>query len=320
MILLGHQKQNHLRTKQYQKAKIEGGRNAIVKSLIPPLSRSIKEQFRDEVALLENLKHKNILTLYGHREDGENFSILTEFYDQSLREYLDIYHRNHLKSKKFFSFAKQAVSAIVYIHREEVIHQDIRSHNFFLTASGVLKLAEFDRAKITFGTDSVDLSEGENIRYGWQPPEVLTTHEISKASDVYSFHVVLWELLTKQIPFKGLTRFTLLQQVVRIGNRPAIPDSCSDELRQVLTKGWNGDRTRRPRIDDVEKELDHLARNSTFIMCFWLYFPKQQKTKFRQNINYDIVTFHLTLRFRGFHVTGSSTIFFHLLYLSYILI
>jgi len=94
----------------------------------------------------------------------------------------------------------------------------------------------------------------------WRAPEVKGGHYVS-ASDVYSYGVVLWELITRDDPWKELD-WTQVMKVVRKGQRPPILDSCPPQFKELIEQCWHGDPTKRPTFSQVITQLSELKEKN----------------------------------------------------------
>lgn len=130
------------------------------------------------------------------------------------------------------TWARDIASGIQYLHSDApvtVIHRDLKSSNVVITAENVCKLCDFGTSK------SVQQSTHRSLAgtFAWMSPEMLRSEVVTTASDIYSFGVVLWELVTRQIPFKGLEDFTIMYQVAQNHVRLPIPESCPFKVSTV---------------------------------------------------------------------------------------
>jgi mitogen-activated protein kinase kinase kinase 9 len=98
-------------------------------------------------------------------------------------------------------------------------------------------------------------------------PEVMSSNHYSEKADVYSFGVIMWELHARQVPFAGLNSSQITLAVTRDKLRPIIAPDCPKPYRQLLTKCWDPEPTKRPSIDKVmmllEKFFEHVSSLGT---------------------------------------------------------
>jgi len=153
-----------------------------------------------------------------------------------------------------------------YLHtiNPPVLHRDLKSLNILLSEP-VSGLKDFPLAKISdFGVSRV---MGEGMVTGnigtchWMAPEVIKNEPYGLPSDVYSFGIVLYEILARQTPYKGIEPKFISYQVVNMKKRPdinLIPVTCPDELKSVMFRCWNENPALRPTFSEIVRELSSL--------------------------------------------------------------
>ena len=225
--------------------------------------------FEKERALHRDLQHKNILAFIGDLfpPEDKDYTIVTEFPNGGTLNNFLCNRSDRLPDRQILSFALQLSTAIKYIQSKDILHQNITSNNFFLVESRrgniVLKLSEFGCAKVSIHTTNVYLTEdSQRSRFRWQSPEALIENKISKKSDVYSLHIVFWELLARKKPYERQRNAVALMRFLRVGdtNRPEIPEHCPAEFRELITRGWVTNPEARPTITEVTQNLEQMNR------------------------------------------------------------
>ncbi|KAI0080923.1 kinase-like protein, partial [Panus rudis PR-1116 ss-1] len=226
------------------------------------LSR-VKQEFLHEGLVWRNLKHRHILPFLGI--DATTFSpvpcmVLPWMPNGSIGNMI-----NNLKAEgKMTSSAifLEIAQGLAYLHREGVIHADLRGPNILVDSDWGVRIADFGLATLTgMQPDPNSQDSSGNIR--WSSPELLDcsavdggedmTHLPTFASDIYSFACVIIELFTCQIPFAGLTRMQVLIRVPRDGIRPSRPyafngdgPGMSDALWSLVCRCWAQNPVERP--------------------------------------------------------------------------
>ncbi|XP_038073026.1 serine/threonine-protein kinase STY13-like [Patiria miniata] len=141
-----------------------------------------------------------------------------------------------------------------YIHEQKYQHGDVKSPNMVITLDDSLKICDFGTARHWEVTVSTNSHRGS---WAWMAPEAIGNPEtnakpkVTPKSDVFSFAVVVWELLTGKEPFPGKYPLDMLKAVVIERRRPEIPTECSEPLRDLLTECWDHDHTKRPSMDEI---------------------------------------------------------------------
>ncbi|EGD72841.1 serine/threonine protein kinase [Salpingoeca rosetta] len=149
----------------------------------------------------------------------------------------------------------QVAAGLEYVHHKGFLHCDIACRNVLVSPSGVLKISDFGLAR-KIGSEECNL-KGTKAKFPirWTAPEVFVHQQLSAASDVWSFGVLFWEVVTLgDIPFATLTNKEAKRAVKR-GHHPEKPPNCRQEFYQVMKQCWNQDPEERPAFTDVVQEL-----------------------------------------------------------------
>ncbi len=207
-----------------------------------------------ELEVLSKLEHPNIVQLIGVVPEPVDFMLILELCEGgSLRSFLTNY-TDDLPYDLQRSWAQQAARAIEYLQDMDVIHKDIKSDNFVIASGNVLKLTDFGLAKLTDKTMN-DVSERGTAAY--MAPEVFTEGILSVHHDIFAYGVVVWEIVTKKIPFEGCARNHIVFQVCQHHKRLPIPEDCPGVFASIMRQCWLRDRYKRPCI---KKILEILAK------------------------------------------------------------
>ncbi|XP_071700207.1 serine/threonine-protein kinase STY13-like [Rutidosis leptorrhynchoides] len=139
-----------------------------------------------------------------------------------------------------------------FIHGVGVIHRDLKSDNLLIASDRSIKIADFGFARIEAQTESMTPEMGT---YRWMALEMIQRRTYTQKVDVYSFGIVLWELITGMLPYQNLKDVQVAFSVVYKGLRPIIPDECLP-IRKIMTCCWDVDPKARPSFTQVVKMLE----------------------------------------------------------------
>jgi serine/threonine protein kinase len=151
-------------------------------------------------------------------------------------------------------------SGMDYLHSMGVLHGDLKTANVLLKSTATdprgaaCKLADFGLSRML----EMDKSHISTQTYGtvaYMPAELLNNGRMTKAVDVYSFGMLMWELFTGSPPYSGLTVGQILVAVVYQNQRPPVPDDCPEAYRAIMEACWHADPTQRPTFDTISKNL-----------------------------------------------------------------
>ncbi len=214
-----------------------------------------------EVTILSKLRHSNIISYYGTVTLVDGYYIVTELVEKgSLWHFL----RNHPDPdfQQSFRWAKEIARGVEYLHQYKCIHRDLKSGNVLLTDDLTAKICDFDSARKHVLMKNVStVQTSETGTYQWRSPEAIRGEKVSSAWDVYSYGIVLWELMTHKIPFSHLNlripgQEFQLQMKISNGERPPIPDSCDPKLASLMRRCWAEPPDSRPIFTQVLTDLE----------------------------------------------------------------
>jgi eukaryotic-like serine/threonine-protein kinase len=179
------------------------GRKVAIKILSDRYARDagFVERFRREAAAAAGLRHPNIVTVYDRGEAGGTSYIAMELLDgPTLKE--EIVRRAPLPEPEAIGYATQALAALEAAHRQGVIHRDVKPHNMVLVEDGRLKVTDFGIAR---AANTVQMTEVGSIvgTAQYLSPEQARGLPVGPQSDIYSMGIVLYEMLSGELPFTG---------------------------------------------------------------------------------------------------------------------
>jgi serine/threonine-protein kinase len=159
------------------------------------------ERFRREASAAAGLNHPNIVAVYDRGEAEGTYYIAMEYLDgPTLKD--EITRRAPLPEAEAIAFATQALDALDFAHRRGVIHRDVKPHNMVMTEDGRLKVTDFGIAR---AGNTQQMTEVGSIvgTAQYLSPEQARGHAVGPQSDLYSMGIVLYEMLTGELPFTG---------------------------------------------------------------------------------------------------------------------
>jgi serine/threonine protein kinase len=198
-------------------------------------------RFRAEVRMARRIRHKNICAIHDYGEEGNLLYISMEFIDgidlkQILRE------EGGFAADEGYNVAIQVAKGLEAIHEAGVIHRDLKSHNIMRDTRGVIKLLDFGIAK---QEDAEGGMTGTGQIVGtpeYMSPEQVRGGKVDSRSDLYAVGIVIFEIFTGQVPFRGdtpvITIFKHLQEEPPLTGPPAagIPEALVPLLKKLLAK------------------------------------------------------------------------------------
>ncbi|XP_034089005.1 tyrosine-protein kinase Lyn-like [Gymnodraco acuticeps] len=144
---------------------------------------------------------------------------------------------------------------MAYIEDNKYIHRDLRAANILVSESLLCKIADFGLARV-IEDDEYSAREGAKFPIKWTAPEAINYGSFTIKSDIWSFGVLLYEIITYgKCPYPGMTKGEVISSVQR-GYRMPQPDSCPDELYAIMTSCWKHKPEDRPTFEYLQSVLD----------------------------------------------------------------
>ncbi|XP_076903553.1 mitogen-activated protein kinase kinase kinase 1-like [Bidens hawaiensis] len=206
-------------------------------------------QLEQEIALLSQFEHENIVRYYGTYKDELKLYIFLELVTKG--SLLSLYQRYHLLDSQVSSYTRQILRGLKYLHDRDIVHRDVKCANILVDANGSVKLADFGLAKATKFND-VKSCKGTAF---WMAPEVVNLRNkgYGLAADIWSLGCTVLEMLTRSIPYYPMECMAALFRIGS-GRPPPIPDNLSTEARNFILQCFRVNPRDRPTAGQL---LDH---------------------------------------------------------------
>ncbi|XP_006878887.1 PREDICTED: mitogen-activated protein kinase kinase kinase MLT-like isoform X1 [Elephantulus edwardii] len=216
-----------------------------------------------EAEILSVLSHRNIIQFYGVILEPPNYGIVTEYASLgSLYDYINSNRSEEMDMDHIMTWATDVAKGMHYLHMEapvKVIHRDLKSRNVVIAGDGVLKICDFGASRFHNHTTHMSLVG----TFPWMAPEVIQSLPVSETCDTYSYGVVLWEMLTREVPFKGLEGLQVAWLVVEKNERLTIPSSCPRSFAELLHQCWEADAKKRPSFKQIISILESMSNDTS---------------------------------------------------------
>ncbi|KAD7117980.1 hypothetical protein R6Q59_005002 [Mikania micrantha] len=214
----------------------------------------LEQQFKSEVALLSRLYHPNIVQFIAACKKPPVYCIITEYMSQgTLRMYLNKKEPYSLSTETVLRLALDISRGMEYLHSQGVVHRDLKSNNLLLNDEMRVKVGDFGTSCLETQTQE---SKGNMGTYRWMAPEMVKEKPYTRKVDVYSFGIVLWELITALLPFQGMTPVQAAFAVAEKNERPPLPASCQPALAQLIKRCWAAEASKRPDFTEIVQSLE----------------------------------------------------------------
>ncbi|KAA8546141.1 hypothetical protein F0562_020965 [Nyssa sinensis] len=221
------------------------------------VSSEMQREFAQEVFIMRKVRHKNVVQFIGACTKPPSLYIVTEFMSGgSVYDYLHK-QKGTFKLPTLLKVAIDISKGMNYLHQNNIIHRDLKAANLLMDENEVVKVADFGVARVKAQSGVMTAETGT---YRWMAPEVIEHKPYDHKADVFSFGVVLWELLTGKIPYEYLTPLQAAVGVVQKGLRPTIPKHTHPKLAVLLERCWQQDPTLRPDFSEILDILQQIAK------------------------------------------------------------
>jgi serine/threonine protein kinase len=227
-----------------------------IKLIDRSLTESERREFLREVQIMYRLRSDFVLPIYAVCDEPDRTCIVTKHMAQgTLRQVLD--NQPNLTPKQRHRLALDVALGLYYLHSQDILHRNLNSNTIWVDATNRACLAEFGLSKNTTGNVST-LEKCTEEMLQWMPPEVVMGtvdwHGYSSQSDVYSFGIVLWEILTGKIPFAGKSHAQLIRSLID-KKRETLSPELPAIYRELIQACWQEHPFDRPSLDKVIHDL-----------------------------------------------------------------
>uniref|UniRef100_A0A8C6U1Q6 Tyrosine-protein kinase n=1 Tax=Neogobius melanostomus TaxID=47308 RepID=A0A8C6U1Q6_9GOBI len=214
------------------------------------------EAFLDEANVMKTLHHDRLVRLYAVVTKTQPIYIITEFMaNGSLLDFLKSDMGCKIQLPKLIDFSAQIAEGMAYIEQKNYIHRDLRAANVLVSESLLCKIADFGLARI-IEDDEYSAREGAKFPIKWTAPEAINYGSFTIKSDMWSFGVLLHEILTYgRMPYPGMTKVEVMSSIQR-GYRMPQPDNCPTELYNIMLSCWRDKAEDRPTFDYLQSVLN----------------------------------------------------------------
>ncbi|KAI5730847.1 hypothetical protein M8J77_000742 [Diaphorina citri] len=240
-----------------------------IKVAHPNPDENILENVKQEGKLLWLFDHRNIVSLIGVCLQSPKLCLVMEYARGGPLN--RVLAGRKIRPDVLVDWAIQIAEGMNYLHCQapiSLIHRDLKSSNVLLSEPienedlqfKTLKITDFGLAREVYKTTHMSAAG----TYAWMAPEVIKTSIFSKASDVWSYGVVLWELLTGEIPYKSINAYAVAYGVAVNKLTLPIPSTCPQLFKTLMEACWEADSHMRPSFKTILKALNNIV-HSEFI-------------------------------------------------------
>ena len=246
------------------KARWMGTKVAVKKFSKRYMNRKELKNFIKEIEMLNQLRHPNIVLYMGvslETQANSFFYMITEFVNKG--SLFDLLHQRKLvlDDQRIKQIARQIAMALLYLHKRNLFHCDLKSQNVLINDDWTVKLCDFGLSRYQSKFDSEN--HGKIGTPHWMAPEILRGEKYTTSADVYSFGVILWEMLTSDIPWKGRSQAHITGMVGYYKETLKVPQQCNKDLRKIVNNCLLYETERRPSFEHIVQFLDQIEEEAS---------------------------------------------------------
>ncbi|XAR54550.1 Non-specific serine/threonine protein kinase [Bertholletia excelsa] len=233
---------------------------AVKKFLDQDFSGDALAEFRREVRIMRRCRHPNVVLFMGAVTRPPNLSIVTEFLPRG--SLYRIIHRPdcQIDEKRRIKMALDVAKGMNCLHTSTptIVHRDLKSPNLLVDQNWNVKVCDFGLSRLKHNTFLSSKSTAGTPE--WMAPEVLRNEPSNEKCDVYSFGVILWELATLRLPWRGMNPMQVVGAVGFQNRRLDIPKEVDLLVARIIRECWQTDPNLRPSFAQLTMALKPLQR------------------------------------------------------------
>jgi WD40 repeat protein/TPR repeat protein len=260
---------------------------AIKKLINQELKAASLEEFKREVSIMATLRNPYVVILYGACFDKPHYAIVMEYLPKgSLFDVLQ--SEEELTWSLRYHMGLDIAYGMAYLHKQGIIHADLKSLNVLLDKDYRAKISDFGMSKVKSSSSAATLmgaASGGSTR--WMAPELFNDEDeaakSTKASDVYSYGIVLWELGARKIPFEK-KRNEAVSHLVVTGKREAVTPDTPPSMAKLIGRCWEQRAEQRPTMDEAVKVLRENQGEMTAVTTTSSHTATGSRTGYQDNL------------------------------------
>ncbi|XP_046897737.1 ephrin type-B receptor 5 isoform X2 [Hypomesus transpacificus] len=224
-----------------------------------------KGVFLSEAGVLGQFDHPNVLKLEGVATHSPPERIITEFMENGPLDAFLRENEDQFSVLQLVGMVRGVGAGMRYLSEKNFVHRDLAARNVLVNSNLVCKVSDFGLSRLMRGLDhnmpTYTASLGSKIPVRWTAPEAFQHRKFSSASDVWSFGILMWEVMSYgERPYWDMSNQEVMKAVADQYRLPA-PHNCPPALHSLMLQCWQAERAERPAFDSLLSSLDRLIRH-----------------------------------------------------------
>ncbi|XP_015121715.1 mitogen-activated protein kinase kinase kinase 13 isoform X3 [Diachasma alloeum] len=236
--------------------------------------KKVREPRETDIRHLRKLNHPNVVKFRGVCTQAPCYCIVMEYCPYG--PLYDLLRGGEkVPPPRLVSWSKQIAAGMAYLHAHKIIHRDLKSPNVLIGQGEVVKISDFGTSR-EWNEISTRMSFAGTV--AWMAPEIIRNEPCSEKVDIWSYGVVLWELLSGEVPYKDVDSSAIIWGVGNNSLHLPIPASCPEGYKLLVQQCWAAKPRNRPSFKHIEV---HLQIAAVEVLCTKSeeYFKTQQTWK-----------------------------------------
>uniref|UniRef100_A0A667X9D7 receptor protein-tyrosine kinase n=1 Tax=Myripristis murdjan TaxID=586833 RepID=A0A667X9D7_9TELE len=223
-----------------------------------------RRDFLSEASIMGQFQHPNIIHLEGIITASCPVMILTEFMENGALDSFLRLNDSQFTPIQLVGMLRGIASGMKYLAEMSYVHRDLAARNILINSNLVCKVSDFGLSRFLQENSSdptYTSSLGGKIPIRWTAPEAIAFRKFTSASDVWSYGIVMWEVMSfGERPYWDMSNQDVINAIEQDYRLPPPPD-CPTHLHQLMLDCWQKERSARPRFSEIVSALDKLIRN-----------------------------------------------------------
>lgn len=238
---------------------LDGTMQIAIKTISENASQREKNEFLNEASVMKNFSTHHIIKLMGVVSMGNPPFVIMELMENGdLKTYLRKIRDTQMvpNASRIMRMAAEIADGMAYLESKKFVHRDLAARNCMVSKDLVCKIGDFGMARDIYETDYYKIGKKGLLPIRWMAPENLSDGVFTSDSDVWSFGVVLYEILTlAEIPYQGFSNEEVLHHVLRKGVLN-MPRNCPETIQKIMEKCFKWRPSERPTFMEIIAELE----------------------------------------------------------------